>query len=1300
MAGNNNVDANTVNMFISASMGTYNADANARKQAEEFLKSVRYSDNCLNICRVMLENPMPQATAEQQASVQFTAARILCTACLDHWDRMDKSVRKQLRDFLFDVALKIGIADKNSNNNNYGTAVTNKLLQAHAILVKRGWLEETDANEKLAIFKKLENIFVQATSNQAIKAIFILAECVRVIVEEFHSKKSSSVGLTLEWHRKAKESFQGHGLKHALMFGCKLLQEYGSKFYDLQPSHNYVINGYGKILMTLVEMLSWEYIDTDDGQQSNNSNAANQYYLTKRNNAGNDENSNYYEKEDTPLIYPTMQFRDIFLSPNFASLIVSTHLKLSAGTAYSPTYSCQAILLLSSVKGKIFQNENEEVGYLSNLLIPILGSITLLDQQNTALPSSTEAEGILFKSRIFSRLLTNFHMSTLMHVPNVQQVLNHLSKFTMYVLRTAIRVTMRDVGEHGDVPDPQEPCMVAFNYLIGMWVSLISNDAFVTHVANKGGTTGSLQTPSENKNVADIYNFLKGCVAPIFQHAFRGRLELALFLVQSGVDDDDEFEDQSILDTQMQDLAVLARVDVENSLNMLRNALLNTATRLQQKVGGNNNNVATSPEILLEELWWTCHFISYVLTQDEEDFSGTASSYSISSELPMIPQEILNMSFKYFVASASNNSATAGNISNGGGSGVDPLMLLTKDLFAVIDFECSRISTTFNSNDNTTSNNSTLSPLLAEKLLWTARKWVRSYLMPDPTMYSRSHDSTGGISPTILAEYGATSAAAHNLSNFLVQKACMFLAFWGYEDGVCKEACKLLKDLTFRKETRGALLQQDAFNSLVMANSIAIEMGRKPYQVDAGTIIASITASTGNSNAGQTSYLFGKGLNLLPDSYAEELVFIICRACDGFEDSNARSNNLKQVVQPVLQRFETLTVKGGENGYFNKFFKGNYQSISLEILRLLGLFCGIARATSTKNHNEIFVFISNYFNIFIQLIEFYKSNSLIVKQILEFFSIITEAQMQMLNPTQSLQMCTSCAELFKMYSKNNIVQSWLKLTNTNKNELSEEEVEERSNHIIAFLNILTNLASKGILDFFDYSGANDDQQAEAATNTVADAVLFGMQMIIPFITPDLLEFKKLCDSYFDLVSHVIESYPEKIILLESNLFKMFMESMSHGLRHYDTTVVRNTLSAIEQFATFIAKSKGLVINSRAKQFQSQHNLALCTEVLQSFLRTLFEILIFENFTSELLDAYGSAVLSLLVSESQVYMNIANQVLQQETNDAKKQRLMSAFQLLIQDNNVQMNRLDRPNRIKFRKNIRKFVSEVRGMLKKN
>ena len=64
------------------------------------------------------------------------------------------------------------------------------------------------------------------------------------------------------------------------------------------------------------------------------------------------------------------------------------------------------------------------------------------------------------------------------------------------------------------------------------------------------------------------------------------------------------------------------------------------------------------------------------------------------------------------------------------------------------------------------------------------------------------------------------------------------------------------------------------------------------------------------------------------------------------------------------------------------------------------------------------------------------------------------------------------------------------------------------------------------------------------------------------------------------------------------------------------------------------------------------------------------------------------------------MQIANEVLQQEVVEERRQRLRKAFESLVSENGVQMNRLDRPNRVKFRKNVRAFVSEVRGMLKKN
>ena len=107
----------------------------------------------------------------------------------------------------------------------------------------------------------------------------------------------------------------------------------------------------------------------------------------------------------------------------------------------------------------------------------------------------------------------------------------------------------------------------------------------------------------------------------------------------------------------------------------------------------------------------------------------------------------------------------------------------------------------------------------------------------------------------------------------------MFLAFWGYEDGVCQEACKLLKDLTFRKETRMALLRQNAFIELVAANSIAIYMGKKPYELAEKDVLLSMNNSMHGLNAQnknlsekQLLLLFGRGLNSLPDLYAEEII--------------------------------------------------------------------------------------------------------------------------------------------------------------------------------------------------------------------------------------------------------------------------------------------------------------------------------------------------------------------------------------------------------------------------------------------
>ena len=165
-------------------------------------------------------------------------------------------------------------------------------------------------------------------------------------------------------------------------------------------------------------------------------------------------------------------------------------------------------------------------------------------------------------------------------------------------------------------------------------------------------------------------------------------------------------------------------------------------------------------------------------------------------------------------------------------------------------------------------------------------------------------------------------------------------------------------------------------------------------------------------------------------------------------------------------------------------------------------------------------------------------------------------------------MCQACSLLSQTYARHNLGRRGAKVANKT---LSEEEQEELSSQIIAFLKILTHLASKGIIDFFDYDATREKQPLRGQqSSSRCDSVW--PEMVIPLIDKELLQFPKLCVSYLDLVTHVVESYPEKVMSLKENLFKSFMSSLEFGISHYDATVVRNSLRAIEEYASMCKRA--------------------------------------------------------------------------------------------------------------------------------
>lgn len=114
---------------------------------------------------------------------------------------------------------------------------------------------------------------------------------------------------------------------------------------------------------------------------------------------------------------------------------------------------------------------------------------------------------------------------------------------------------------------------------------------------------------------------------------------------------------------------------------------------------------------------------------------------------------------------------------------------------------------------------------------------------------------------------------------------------------------------------------------------------------------------------------------------------------------------------------------------------------------------------------------------------------------------------------------------------------------------------------------------------------NQDQGTPASGRTVsaADVVLYGVNIVLPLMSQDLLkvkpaptcrcflsvsillfllvntssllpQFPSLCNQYYKLITFICEIFPEKIPQLPEDLFKSLMFSLELGMTSYPTKV--------------------------------------------------------------------------------------------------------------------------------------------------
>jgi len=406
-------------------------------------------------------------------------------------------------------------------------------------------------------------------------------------------------------------------------------------------------------------------------------------------------------------------------------------------------------------------------------------------------------------------------------------------------------------------------------------------------------------------------------------------------------------------------------------------------------------------------------------------------------------------------------------------------------------------------------------------------------------------------------------------------------------------------------------------------------------------------------------------LEKLPVDAHRHLVEALIKAGSHVQDSDLR----EKFLTTLLGRFQTEY--NSIKNYFNCDKMQQQDLAHQKMLSFLESLRGITLATDSRNVDLIFEFISPYLNDVTYLLEKYASCPDVVELILYLFVDVVKSEILYLQKEKSNALCGLCVQLIVTYSKHNLGR--ISALHSSEDESYQE--------ILLLIRLLTHILSK---DYVDFSDLDAENKGVVMLNAV-DAVFHGLYIIIPLMTAELLKFPTLSLEYFKLVTFVCECYPERIEKLPESLFDTLMRSLEMALLHFGSDAAKNSYEALASIAShyYKVKSEG---SSVAGHVDSS---------LKHFLKVVFELILGSNFDMDLLQTASETLFKLICIHHEEYVSLAQSLLAHQKDSTVAERLSTSFKELT-PTSLKLS-MDRTSVTAFRKNLEKFLLDIKGFL---
>ncbi|KAL7120322.1 hypothetical protein ACP275_02G115800 [Erythranthe tilingii] len=206
---------------------------------------------------------------------------------------------------------------------------------------------------------------------------------------------------------------------------------------------------------------------------------------------------------------------------------------------------------------------------------------------------------------------------------------------------------------------------------------------------------------------------------------------------------------------------------------------------------------------------------------------------------------------------------------------------------------------------------------------------------------------------------------------------------------------------------------------------------------------------------------------------------------------------------------------------------------------------------------------------------------------------------------------------------------------------------------------------------------------------LADALDIALKMTLAIPLADILAYRKLTKAYFALVEVLFNSHLVFVLSFGTHTFMHIVGSLESGLKGLDAGISSQCASAIDNLAAFYFNkiTMGEAPSSPAAVNLARH-IAECPAVLPEILKTLFEIVLFEDCSNQW--SLSRPMLSLILINEQMFTDLKAHILATQPLD-QHQRLASCFDKLMADINRST---DPKNRDKFTQNLTIFRHDFR------